>query len=98
MRAYFEKHGLTFDQYYCTTTERASDTLELATGVLIINVLRDLKRCTSVSLRGNPEYLHPKNSNSGHFGDHYAQFGGESQDQFVERVVNGAREIVDKTS
>ena len=27
VRDYFEKHGLTFDQYYCTTTERASDTL-----------------------------------------------------------------------
>ncbi|MFR2192680.1 MAG: histidine phosphatase family protein [Streptococcus sp.] len=45
---------------------------------------------------GQPEYLHPKIQIQGHFGDHYAQFGGESQDQFVERVVNGAREIVDK--
>ena len=32
VRAYFEKHDMTFDQYYCTTTERASDTIELATG------------------------------------------------------------------
>ena len=27
-----KKHDMTFDQYYCTTTERASDTIELATG------------------------------------------------------------------
>ncbi|MFQ9330449.1 MAG: histidine phosphatase family protein, partial [Streptococcus sp.] len=27
---------------------------------------------------------------------HYAQFGGESQDQFVARVVKSAREIVNK--
>ena len=45
---------------------------------------------------GQPEYLHPKTSIVGHFGDHYAQFGGESQDQFVERVVASAKEIVDK--
>ena len=29
---YFEKHDMTFDQYYCTTIERTSDTIELATG------------------------------------------------------------------
>ncbi|MFQ9489065.1 MAG: histidine phosphatase family protein, partial [Streptococcus salivarius] len=40
--------------------------------------------------------LHPKTQILGHFGDHYAQFGGESQAQFVDRVVNCAREIVDK--
>ena len=33
---------------------------------------------------------------AGHFGDHYAQFGGESRDQFVARVVASAKEIVDK--
>ena len=87
VRAYFEKHGLTFDQYYCTTTERASDTLELVKG---------LKEMHFGIFEGQPEYLHPKIQIQGHFGDHYAQFGGESQDQFVERVVNGAREIVDK--
>ncbi|CAD0142169.1 protein of unknown function [Streptococcus thermophilus] len=27
VRAYFEKHDMTFDQYYCTTTERASESL-----------------------------------------------------------------------
>ena len=27
-----EKHDMTFDQYYCTTIERTSDTIELATG------------------------------------------------------------------
>ena len=45
---------------------------------------------------GQPEYLHPKTSVAGHFGDHYAQFGWESQDQFVERVVASAKEIVER--
>ncbi|CAD0137741.1 protein of unknown function [Streptococcus thermophilus] len=27
VRAYFDKYHMTFDHYYCTTTERASDTL-----------------------------------------------------------------------
>ena len=96
VRAYFEKHGLTFDQYYCTTTERASDTLELATGRTDYKRVKGLKEMHFGIFEGQPEYLHPKIQIQGHFGDHYAQFGGESQDQFVERVVNGAREIVDK--
>ena len=51
VRAYFEKHGLTFDQYYCTTTERASDTLELATGRTDYQRVKGLKKCILVSLR-----------------------------------------------
>lgn len=43
-----------------------------------------------------PEYIHPKTQIQGHFGDHYVQFGVVSQAQFVDRVVNCAREIVDK--
>ena len=55
-----------------------------------------LKECDFGIFEGQPEYLHPKTSVVGHFGDHYAQFGGESQDQFVARVVASAKEIVDK--
>ena len=78
VRAYFEKHGLTFDQYYCTTTERASDTLELATGRTDYKRVKGLKEMHFGIFEGQPEYLHPKIQIQGHFGDHYAQFGGES--------------------
>lgn len=60
VHAYFEKHDMTFDQYYCMTTERASDTIELATDRLIINVLRGLKKCTSVFLRVNRSIFIPR--------------------------------------
>ena len=96
VRAYFQKHHLTFDQYYSTTTERASDTLELATGQTAYHRVKGLKEMNFGIFEGQPEYLHPKTSIVGHFGDHYAQFGGESQDQFVARVVKSTREIVDK--
>lgn len=53
IRAYFDKYHMTFDHYYCTTTERASDTLELATGPTDYKRVKGLKSLTSVSLRGN---------------------------------------------
>lgn len=96
VRAYFEKHDMTFDQYYCTTTERASDTIELATGQTDYQRVKGLKEMHFGIFEGQPEYLHSKTSVAGHFGDHYAQFGGESQDQFVERVVASAKEIVER--
>ena len=43
VRTYFEKHDMTFDQYYCTTTERASDTIELATGRTDYHRIKGLK-------------------------------------------------------
>ena len=96
VRSYFEKHDMTFDQYYCTTTERTSDTIELATGQTDYQRVKGLKEMYFGIFEGQPEYLHPKTSVAGHFGDHYAQFGGESQDQFVERVVASAKEIVER--
>ena len=62
VRAYFEKHGMTFDQYYCTTTERASDTIELATGRTDYQRVKGLKEMHFGIFEGQPEYLHPKTS------------------------------------
>nr|WP_246752653.1 histidine phosphatase family protein [Streptococcus thermophilus] len=62
VRAYFEKHDMTFDQYYCTTTERASDTIELATGQTDYQRVKGLKemKCTSVFLRVNRSIFIPR--------------------------------------
>ena len=62
VRAYFEKHDMTFDQYYCTTTERASDTIELATGRTDYQRVKGLKEMHFGIFEGQPEYLHPKTS------------------------------------
>ena len=66
VRAYFEKHDMTFDQYYCTTTERASDTIELATGRTDYQRVKGLKEMHFGIFEGQPEYLHPKTSVVGH--------------------------------
>ena len=63
---------MTFDQYYCTTTERASDTIELATGQTDYQRVKGLKEMHFGIFEDQPEYLHPKTSVVGHFGDHYA--------------------------
>ena len=60
VRAYFEKHDVTFDQYYCTTTEELLIPLNWRLGVLIINVLRGLKKCILVSLRVNQSIFIPR--------------------------------------
>jgi len=57
VRAYFEKHDMTFDQYYCTTTERASDTIELATGRTDYQRVKGLKEMHFGIFEGQPEYL-----------------------------------------
>ena len=96
MRAYFEKHDMTFDQYHCRLLKGLLIPLNLATGQTDYQRVKGLKEMHFGIFEGQPEYLHPKTSVAGHFGDHYAQFGGESQDQFVERVVASAKEIVER--
>ena len=93
---YLAKQEPIFDHVFTSTSERASDTLEIVTGRTDYERLKGLKGQDFGAFEGQPEYLHPKTSVVGHFGDHYAQFGGESQDQFVARVVASAKEIVDK--
>ncbi|EQC75028.1 Hypothetical protein HSISS2_1540 [Streptococcus sp. HSISS2] len=70
--------------------------MELVTGQTAYHRVKGLKEMNFGIFEGQPEYLHPKTTIVGHFGNHYAQFGGESQDQFVARVVKSAREIVNK--
>lgn len=60
MRAYFEKHDMTFDQYYCTTTERASDTIELATGQTDYQRVKGLKEMHFGIFEGQPSIFIPR--------------------------------------
>ncbi|MHC3838432.1 histidine phosphatase family protein, partial [Streptococcus thermophilus] len=68
----------------------------LATGQTDYQRVKGLKEMHFGIFEDQSEYLHPKTSVAGHFGYHYVQFGGESQDQFVERVVASAKEIVER--
>lgn len=60
VRAYFEKHDTTFDQYYCTTTERASDTIELATGRTDYHRIKGLKEMHFGILKVNQSIFIPR--------------------------------------
>ena len=64
---YLRKLGLTFNSLYCSTAERASDTLELVTGRTVYKRLKGLKEMNFGAYEGQQEYLHPpliKNNDS----------------------------------
>ena len=107
VRAYFEKHHMTFDQYYCTTfdqyycttTERSSDTIELATGRTDYKRVKGLKEMYFGIFEGQPEYLHPKALPDGQgFGDFFVQFGGESTTQVRDRMELTVRAIMESVA
>ena len=99
VRAYFEKHDMTFDQYYCTTTERASDTIELATGRTDYQRVKGLKEMHFGIFEGQPEYLTPKTLPDGQgFGDYFVQFGGESTTQVRDRMELTIRAIMESVA
>ena len=85
--AYFEDKGLIFDYLYSSTSERASDTLELVTGRRDYQRLKGLKEQDFGAFEGQPEYLNPKLLPNGRgYGDYFAQFGGETVDQVRDRM------------
>ena len=60
VRAYFEKHDMTFDQYHCRLLKGLLIPLNWPLDRLIINVLRGLKKCTSVFLGVNRSIFIPR--------------------------------------
>lgn len=60
VRAYFEKHCMTFDSIIVRQLKELLIPLNWRQGVLIINVLRDLKKCILVSLRVSQSIFIPR--------------------------------------
>lgn len=84
-----------FSHYYCSTTERASDTLELVAGSDISYTrLKGLKERGFGIYEGESEDLHPQWE--GGFDDYYPKFGGESTLEVQERMQKTCHEIMDK--
>lgn len=83
---YFKDNKITFDAAFCSTAERASDTLELVTD-MPYKRLKGLKELNFGNFEGEHEYLHPKDDPKKHFGDYYVQFGGEDN-QVAQKRVN----------
>lgn len=90
--AYFDKKKIHFDQAYCSTAERASDTLELITPQPYKR-LKGLKECYFGQFEGQDERLNPKPP----YGDFFVQYGGESELQVQRRMKKTLTKIMAQT-
>lgn len=86
---YFSSHQIEFDSAYASTSERASDTLELVTKMPYKRI-KGLKEWNFGSLEAEHEYLNPPLP----YGDFFVTFGGEEEFQFRERVSNTIYELM----
>ncbi|BDZ30881.1 histidine phosphatase family protein [Lactiplantibacillus sp. WILCCON 0030] len=90
----FREHAVHFDQAYCSTQERASDTLELITDQPYKR-LKGLKEWEFGVFEGESERLNPQPDPIRHsHGDFFVQYGGESDQQVQDRVVKTLQTIM----
>ncbi len=73
--------GLTFDKAFSSTSERASDTLELITDTTYERI-KDLREWNFGSLEAEGEHLNPPLP----YRDFFVQFGGEDEFEFQNRI------------
>ena len=97
VREYFEQNNIDIDHYYCSTSERASDTLEIIAPGKQYTRLKGIKEMNFGILEGESEDLHqPRSEEQKTWGDLYVKFGGESADQVQERLSKTLIEIMEK--
>ena len=90
---FFEKRGITFTNAYSSTSERACDTLEIATNYKMdYKRVKGLKEWNFGAFEGKDELLNPKLP----YGDFFKAYGGESEMEVRERVVRTVKEIMDQ--
>ena len=91
-KKYFEDNNITFDYAFSSTSERASDTLELVTDM-------PYKRCKGLKewffgkYEAVDEHLNPPYP----YNDFFKQFGGEGELEFRQRAFNAVKECVEST-
>ncbi|MBP9479520.1 MAG: histidine phosphatase family protein [Sebaldella sp.] len=88
---YFENNNITFDHAYCSTSERASDTLELVTN-MEYKRLKGLKEWDFGVFEGESEDLNPKLP----YKDFFVQYGGEDEMEIRQRVADTLLELIKK--
>jgi len=86
---YFDDNKIMFDHAYSSTSERASDTLELITEMLYKR-LRGLKEWNFGVFEGESGDLNPKLP----YGEFFVQFGGEAEMEMRQRVADTLRDIM----
>ena len=88
-RRYFDERYIKFDHAYASTSERASDTLELITE-LPYKRLKGLKEWNFGKFEGESEDLNPKLP----YGDFFVAYGGEGEMEMRQRVADTVMEIM----
>lgn len=90
-RAYLEQHHIVFDHAYSSTSERACDTMELVSDMPYTRV-KGIKEWNFGMFEGESEDLNP----SLPYGDFFAQYGGEKEMEFRERLVSTITTIMNQ--
>lgn len=91
-KTYFQKSHITFDDAYCSTSERTSDTLELITDTPYTRV-KGLKEWHFGLFEGESESLNPPLP----YGDFFASYGGEAERDFKKRITTTIHSLMSKT-
>lgn len=95
---YFQREAIHFDDLYCSTSERCSDTLEIASGKKQgYHRLKGLKEWNFGRMEGKPEYLHPnRRKDQVSHEDFYIQYDGEGVLEVRKRIHDTIRAIADQ--
>lgn len=88
---YFKECNIIFDDAYSSTSERASDTLELVTDMPYTR-LKGLKEWNFGTFEGESEDLNPPLP----YNDFFVKYGGEDQKELQERVAAACQKIMEE--
>ncbi|MGL5295684.1 MAG: histidine phosphatase family protein [Culicoidibacterales bacterium] len=93
-KKYFETQAISFDAAYCSTQERASDTLEIITD-LPYTRLKALKEWDFGLFEGESEALNPKHTPGvPHFDDFFVAYDGEHFETVQTRMETAMQTIM----
>lgn len=90
---YFEQEKIVIDSAYCSTSERASDTLEQITDIPYKRI-KGLKEWNFGAFEGESEFLNPRLP----YGDFFFAYGGEKELEFRRRISQTVFELVSSES
>jgi len=91
-KKYFD--NLDIDHFYCSTAERASDTLELIIGDQPYTRLKALKERDHGTFEGESEDLNPPPAAG--YDNVLPFYGGETTEQIIDRAANACIEFMEK--
>lgn len=90
---FFKEHSINFAKAYCSTAERASDTLELVTGLNQhqYDRLKELKEQNFGSFEAHDERLNPPLP----YKDFFVKYGGEDEKDVSQRMITALTAIME---